>query len=84
MLAVESDAAPGHAFNIAGPEAFRYTEIGPRLAGKSGLRVIEARCRGIHSYSLNIERARTLLGYRPSHGVMDSLESALGSAAAKN
>ncbi len=83
VLALESDVAPGHAFNIAGPEAFRYTEIGPKLAGKAGMRVVEARCRGIHSYSLSIEKARSLLGYRPRYGILDSLESALGAAAAK-
>lgn len=74
LLAIESDAAPGHAFNIAGPEAFRYTEIGPKLASRTGMRLVEARCRGIHSYSLSIEKARTLLGYRPRYGILDSLE----------
>lgn len=77
LLALESDAAPGQAFNVAGPESFRYTDIGPRLASRTGLPVVEARCRGIHSYSLSIEKARRLLGYRPRYRVMDSLEDAL-------
>lgn len=77
VLAIESDGAPGHAFNVAGPEAFCYTEVGPKLASKTGLRVVEARCRGIHSYSLGIDQARTLLGYRPRYTVMDSLDDAL-------
>jgi nucleoside-diphosphate-sugar epimerase len=77
VLALESEAAPGHAFNIAGAEAFRYTEAGPRLAAMLGAPAVEARCRGIHSYSLNIDRARTLLGYRPRFRVMDSLEEAV-------
>ncbi len=74
VLAIESDAAPGHAFNIAGPEPFRYTEVGPKLAARTGMRVVEARCGGIHSYSLSIDKARTLLGYRPRYGILDSLE----------
>jgi nucleoside-diphosphate-sugar epimerase len=37
----------------------------------------EGRCRGIHSYTLSIEKARTLLGYQPRYGVMDSLKDAL-------
>jgi nucleoside-diphosphate-sugar epimerase len=74
VLAMESDVAPGHAFNIAGPEAFRYTEVGPKLAARTGMRVVEARCRGIHSYSLSINKARTLLGYQPRYEILDSLE----------
>jgi nucleoside-diphosphate-sugar epimerase len=83
VLAIESEAAPGQAFNVAGPESFRYTEVGPRLAAKTGLRVVEARCRGIHSYSLSIEKARRLLGYRPRYKVMDSLEQAVAAAKTK-
>jgi nucleoside-diphosphate-sugar epimerase len=42
---------------------------------------VEARCHGIHSYSLSIEKARKLLGYRPRYKVMDSLEQALAEQA---
>ena len=83
LLAIESDAAPGQTFNVAGPESFRYTEIGPRLASKTGMRVVEARCRGIHSYTLSIDKARRLLGYRPRYQVMDSLEEALAAKTKK-
>lgn len=81
LLAMESEAAPGQAFNVAGPESFRYTEVGPRLASRTGRPVVEARCQGIHSYSLSIEKARKLLGYRPRYKVMDSLEQALAEQA---
>jgi UDP-glucose 4-epimerase len=84
LLAIESDAAPGQAFNVAGPESFRYTEVAPKLASRAGLRVVEARCRGIHSYSLSIDKAQRLLGYRPRYQVMDSLEEALAAAKTKN
>jgi nucleoside-diphosphate-sugar epimerase len=77
VLALESSSAPGHAFNIAGPAAFRYTETGPTLATRMGLRTVEARCHRIHSYSLSIEKARAVLGYRPRFQVMDSLDDAL-------
>ncbi len=84
LLAIESDAAPGQAFNVAGPQSFRYTEVGPMLASKTGLRVVEARCRSIHSYSLSIDKARRLLGYRPRYQVMDALEEALAAAKTNN
>ncbi len=84
VLALESNAAPGQAFNIAGPEAFRYTDVGPRLASMTGTRTVEARCQGIHSYALNIEKACALLGYRPRFDVMQSLSDALAAAGAQN
>jgi nucleoside-diphosphate-sugar epimerase len=77
VLALESDAAPGHAFNIAGPEPFRYMDTGEELASVTGMRTIAARCRGIHSYALSIEKARAVLGYRPQFRVMQSLQDAL-------
>jgi nucleoside-diphosphate-sugar epimerase len=80
VLALESDSAVGEAFNIAGPEAFRYTEIAPDLVALTGLRAVDGRCRGIHSYSLSIEKAQSLLGYRPKFKVMDSLRDALAKA----
>ncbi len=81
VLALESDNAPGHAFNIAGPEPFQYTVVGPRVAGRLGTVAVEGRCRGIHSYSMNIEKARNVLGYRPRYHVMDSLETTLSAVA---
>lgn len=78
VLALESDAAPGEAFNIAGPEPFRYMDAGAELASATGMRTIAARCRGIHSYSLSIEKARSMLGYRPQFNVRASLQDALG------
>jgi UDP-glucose 4-epimerase len=80
VLALESGAAPGHAFNIAGPESFRYADVAAQLASKTGMRPVEARCRGIHSYSLSIDKARSLLGYNPRFNVVKSLEDALAQA----
>lgn len=77
LLALESDAAIGEAFNIAGPAAFRYADPGADLARITGMRTITGRCRGIHSYALSIEKAQRLLGYRPQFKVMNSLQNAL-------
>jgi nucleoside-diphosphate-sugar epimerase len=82
VLALENETAPGQAFNIAGPEAFRYTDVGPELAKKIGTRAVEARCRGIHSYELSIEKARAMLGYRPRFKILESLADALANAKA--
>jgi UDP-glucose 4-epimerase len=77
LLALESDAAIGESFNIAGPAAFRYADPGADLARITGMRTITGRCRGIHSYALSIEKAQRLLGYRPQFKVMNSLQNAL-------
>jgi UDP-glucose 4-epimerase len=77
LLALESDAAIGEAFNIAGPAAFRYAETGADLARIIGTRTITGRCRGIHSYALSIAKAQRLLGYQPQFKVMNSLQDAL-------
>ena len=81
VLALESDTAPGHAFNIAGPESFQYSVVGARLAARLETEAVEGRCRGIHSYSINIDKARNMLGYKPRYHVMDSLEAALSGIA---
>ncbi len=80
VRALESAAAPGNAFNIAGPESFRYADVSPQLATQTGMRAVEARCRGIHSYSVSIDKARKLLGYHPRFGVVKSLQDALAQA----
>ena len=77
VLALESDNAPGQAFNIAGPASFRYTEVGPEVARRLGAEPIALRCAGIHSYTLSIEKARNLLGYAPKYRVEDSLGEAI-------
>ncbi len=80
VLALESSAATGQAINIAGPDSFRYADVAGQLASKTGMRPVEARCRGIHSYTLSIEKARSLLGYKPQFDVFKSLEDALALA----
>jgi len=77
VLALESEGAPGHALNIAGPASFRYTEVGPSVARRLGAEPVALRCAGIHSYSLSIEKARKLLGYDPKYRVEDSLDEAI-------
>lgn len=77
ILALESEAAPGNAFNIAGPEPFDYTDVGPHVAARLGVQAVEGRCHGIHSYSLDISKARRILSYNPRYRVTDSLEEAL-------
>ncbi|MFB3901997.1 MAG: NAD-dependent epimerase/dehydratase family protein [Acidobacteriota bacterium] len=77
LLAIEKESAAGHAFNIAGPAAFTYREVGPWVAERLGAEAVPGRCRGLHSFELSIEKARRVLGYRPQFRIMDSLKDVL-------
>ena len=82
FLAIEKEAAPGHVFNIAGPAAFTYTEIGPIVAKRLGVEAISGRCIGLYSYEISNQKAQAMLDYRPAYAVLDSLEGALSQKAA--
>jgi len=77
FLAADREEAVGRIFNIAGPAPYTYTEVAPWLAAKLEVEAVAGRCRGIHSYGVNIEHARARLGYRPDYSVYDTLEEAL-------
>ena len=77
LAALTSDAALGHSINVAGPASFRYTEVSPYLAKLMNREAVAARCAGIHSYSLSIDKARRLLDFKPRYRVEDSLDEAL-------
>jgi len=77
LAALTHDAALGHSINVAGPASFRYTEVSPYLAKLMNREAVAARCAGIHSYSLSIDKARRLLDFKPRYRVEDSLEEAL-------
>lgn len=74
--ALKSDTAPGQAINVAGPAPFRYSDLSPQVARRMNREAVPGRCAGIHSYSLDIEKARHLLGFQPHYRVEDSLEEA--------
>ncbi|MDQ2946677.1 MAG: NAD(P)-dependent oxidoreductase, partial [Acidobacteriota bacterium] len=78
--ALRSDTAPGHAINVAGPASFRYVDVAPQVARRMNGEAVQARCAGIHSYVINIEKARRLLDFRPRYKVEDSLEDAFRTA----
>lgn len=76
LLAIEKDSAINQVFNLAAPAPFTYLEIGPIVATRLGVEAIQGRCKGLYSFELSIHKARAMLGYNPSHGILDSLEDA--------
>ena len=68
-------------FNIAAPAPFNYRIAGDYLAEKMGLPTIEVKCPGYHSFSINITKARSILGYNPQYDFFKIADSALEYAA---
>lgn len=76
FLAIDRESAAGQAFNIAGPAPWTYSQIGPMVAARIRKETAPGRCRRLYSYELNTQRARSMLGYNPRYGILDSLEEA--------
>lgn len=75
--------AVGQSFNIAGPAAFNYRIAANYLAAKTGHPTVELRCPSYHSFEININRARSLLGYAPANDFFRIADRALECRAAR-
>ncbi len=75
--------AVGQSFNIAGPAAFNYRIAANYLAAKTGHPTVELRCPDYHSFEININRARSLLGYAPANDFFRIADRALECRAAR-
>lgn len=69
--------ALGESFNIAGPSPFNYRPAAEYLSQKMGIPTIELVCPGYHSFSINISKARTMLGYDPQYDFYRMADSAV-------
>ncbi len=70
-------AALGHSFNIAGPAAFNYGPAAEYLSQKTDTPTIEIACPGYHSFAININKARAMLGYAPENDIFRMIDRAL-------
>lgn len=77
ILAMESDAAPGEAFNILGPEATPRAFAIKYLAEKTGQKFYEAHLDTMWDFECSIEKARRALGYDPQFTSKKLIEDAL-------
>ena len=62
-------AIPGGVYNLAGPDNFRYLNLGVPWG--------RAQVKGIEHYELSIERARRVLGYDPQYPTKHMLANAV-------
>jgi len=75
MLA--NPTALGHSFNIAAPAPFDYAVAAEYLSGKMNIPTVDVVCAGFHSFAININKARAVLGYEPRYDIFAIADSAL-------
>lgn len=63
-------------FNIAAPAAFNYRVAAEYLAKRTGLPTVEIPC-AYHGFEININRARSILGYTPENDFFRMADRAL-------
>ena len=77
MLALESDAAIGEAFNMTGPPAIAYDEAARLLADATGRPYMEVTLPFFRGAQASNEKARLMLGYNPQYTFDKMVETAL-------
>jgi len=77
ILAMESDAAAGEAFNILGPEATPRALAVKYIAEKTGQKYYEAHLETMWEFECSIKKARGLLGYDPQFNTTKLIDDAL-------
>jgi len=71
-----NDAAIGESFNIAAPSAFNYRVAAEYLSDKAGVETVEIPC-PYFGFEININRARSILGYAPENDFFKMADRAL-------
>ncbi len=69
--------AIGESFNIAGPAPFDYRAAGDYLAEATGVPTVDIACPGYHSFEIDINKARSMLGYEPRNDIFRMIDRAL-------
>jgi nucleoside-diphosphate-sugar epimerase len=78
-----NDAAINTSFNIAAPAAFNYRVAANYLSEKTGIETIEIPCK-YFGFEININRARSVLGYAPENDFFKIADRALEFRKEKN
>ncbi len=76
-LILGNDAALGESFNIAGPAPFNYRPATDYLSEKTSIPTIDVPAPGYHSFEIDINRARCMLGYAPENDIFTMIDRAL-------
>lgn len=75
--ALQSDRAIGQTFNIACPEAFTYDVLAGYIGRKLDLPAVQFELDGCHDFSIDVTKARAVLGCPLSHDVFAMADEAI-------
>ena len=77
LLALGNDRAVGETFNIAAPSPFSYDVLSRYISEKLDIPVVEFERDGRHDFEIDINKARSVLGYRPGYDVFRLVDEAI-------
>jgi UDP-glucose 4-epimerase len=74
---LDNPSALNQTFNIAGPAAFDYRVAAAYLSRQLKIPTVELRCPAYHPFEIDITRARSVLGYAPTHDIFRMADLAI-------
>lgn len=77
MLAIGNDKAINETFNIAAPSAFSYDVAAKYISEKLNCPIVEFKCNKYYDFSINISKARSILGYKPEIDIFKIIDKAI-------
>ena len=77
LLALGNAAAAGGTFNIAAPSPFSYDVLADYISKKMNLPVVDFVLDGFRDFEIDITKARSVLGYRPTFDVFAMVDAAM-------
>jgi nucleoside-diphosphate-sugar epimerase len=77
VLALGNPRAIGETFHVAAPSAFSYDVLAGYISKKLKLPVVDFELDGCHDFSIDITKARSVLGYAPGYDVFRVVDEAM-------
>ena len=77
MLALGNKDAINQTFNIAAPSAFSYDVLSKYISKKLDLPVVEFISDKFYDFTIDITKAKSILGYKPQYDILKIVDSAI-------
>lgn len=77
LLSIGNPAAIGEAFNISGPSPFSYSQLASYIFQRLNLPIVEFEYEEFYDFTINIAKARSVLGYNPQYDIIKIVDEAI-------
>ncbi len=77
LRALGNPRAIGETFNIAAPSAFSYDVLSDYISKKLDLPVVDFELDGFYDFSIDTNKARSVLGYKPDYDIFRIADDAM-------